>query len=142
MANVNISAGNFTVVDGYFAFFDSTSDMLFYRTDDGATAFSYPLDILLNNAAICIEYDGVNFWTLENPSSPIDTVYIKRWKIDNYICKLQDTFTMAPSASHKYESNAFTVEHYHTTVTGLEYLAGTQPWIGVPVEYSDKIVTI
>jgi len=104
---------NFTVDQGYFYTFDYAQDNLLQKTDDGNTSFSYPFDVLLSNDVKSSEFDGVYFWSLENPSG--DNIYIKRWKIDNYICKLQQTFSFIGGGSHKYDVNAFSVEHYHTS---------------------------
>jgi hypothetical protein len=51
-----------------------------------------------------------------------DTTTIRQWKLDNYLCKLQNVFTMAAGsfqipAGHKFQSSAFSVEHYHTTLS-------------------------
>lgn len=110
---------NFTVDQGYFYTFDHDQDSLLQKTDDGNTAFSYPFDTLLANTADDIvksaEFDGVYFWSLQNKS---DRVSIKRWKIDNYVCKLQQTFDYLDSdPSHTYDSQAFSVAHYHTQLS-------------------------
>jgi hypothetical protein len=105
---------NFTAHDGYFFVFDPWLDNLLQKTDDGNTAFSYPFDILLTNAVKDAQYDGVYFWSEENPGGGI--VYIKKWKIDNYVCKLQRTFTLSGSVSHTYSSETFSVAHYHTSL--------------------------
>jgi len=110
---------NFTVDQGYFYTFDHDQDSLLQKTDDGNTAFSYPFDTLMSNASTDIvksaEFDGVYFWSLQNKS---DRISIKRWKIDNYICKLQQTFDYLDSdPSHTYDSQAFSIAHYHTQLS-------------------------
>ena len=42
--NIKLSKPNFTTKDGYFLTFDEVQDALLQKTDDGNTAFSYPLD--------------------------------------------------------------------------------------------------
>jgi len=133
---------NFTVdQEGYFYTFDHDQDSLLQKTDDGNTAFSYPFDVLLGNTADDIvkstEYNGVYFWTLQNLSG--DDVSIKRWKIDNYICKLQQTFTVLSGTGpipgdHIFDSVAFSVEHYHTTLASGVAVSGTTLYLD---EYSD-----
>lgn len=113
--NIKLTKQNFTVVGGYFYTFDEAQDALLQKTDDGNTAFSYPLDTLISTAVISLEYDGVNFWTLQDGAT--NEVIIKRWRIDNYVCKLQETFTFSPDASHNYVVDTFTVAHYHTALT-------------------------
>ena len=120
--NIKLIAGqqaNFTVSNGYFYTFDHDQDNLLQKTDDGNTAFSYPFDTLLANTAnddvTSTEFDGVYFWSLQNRS---DRVSIKQWKIENYVCKLQRAFNYLDSdSSHNYDSDAFSVEHYHTQFT-------------------------
>jgi hypothetical protein len=110
---------NFTVDQGYFYTFDHDQDSLLQKTDDGNTAFSYPFDTLMANTAADVvksaEFDGVYFWSLQNKS---DRVSIKRWKIDNYVCKLQQTFDYLDSdPNNTYDSQAFSVAHYHTQLS-------------------------
>jgi len=125
-----------TVVDGYFAYFDYNKDSLFYKTDDGIIAFSYPLDTLITADIIKgVEYDGVNFWTLEQTDTT--NALIRRWRVENYICKQKQTISLTASANHVYKSNAFTVEHYHTTVTGT-YGIGSGS-VGIPGGYGTKL---
>ena len=104
--NIRFLKSNMTVIDGYFYMFDQDWDALVQKLDDGTVSFTYPLDTLISNPVKSLEFDGVNFWTLEG------SVVIKRWKIENNTCNLQDTFNLSPG----YSSEAFTVEHYHTTV--------------------------
>lgn len=115
---------NFCVHQGYFFTFDHQLDNLLQKTDDGNTAFSYPFDVLLNSAVRDAQFDGVYFWSLENslwmePPGPYSaaTVTIKRWKIENYVCKLQRTFIYTSSGSHSYNSSAIGIEHYHTSLS-------------------------
>lgn len=139
MANISFSKQNMTTDNGYFYMFDETYDVLVQKVDDGTTSFSYPLDTVLSNPIISLEYDGVNFWTLEDLTSELSTasMRIRRWYIDNYVCKLQNTFNFTESGSHKYNSNAFSIEHYHTTVTGT-YSAGATN-IGIGTGYGTKL---
>ena len=112
--NIKLRKANFTVKDGYFFTFDDDQDALLQKTDDGNTAFSYPCDTLLSNTIRSLEFDGVYFWSLENDGG---TYKIKQWKIDNYICKLQNTYDMSFGSGHTISTNCFTVEHYHTKIT-------------------------
>lgn len=112
--NVKLKYRNFTVDQGYFYTFDHNLDGLYQKTDDGNTAFSYPLSNTISNEVISAEFDGVYFWSLEDPSDY--NIIVRQWEIDNYICKLQRTFYFTETVSHKYQSAAFSVEHYHTTL--------------------------
>jgi len=110
---------NFTAHDGYFFTFDHGQDNLLQKTDDGNTAFSYPFDILLTNAVKDAQFDGVYFWSEENPGGGV--VYIKKWKIDNYVCKLQQTFTLSSGTvvGSTFGSETFSVAHYHTSLASI-----------------------
>lgn len=112
--NISLNKSNFTVSDGYFYTFNEDQDALLQKTDDGNTAFSYPCDILLDNTVKSLEYDGVNFWSLESAST---TLLIKRWRIENYLAKLKQTITLNSSGSVTYNADCFTIEHYHTQLS-------------------------
>ena len=112
--NVTLRKQNVTMVDGYFYMFDQDQDALIVKTDDGTQAYSYPLDTTLSNQVVSLEHDGRNFWTLENPGG--DIIIVKRWNFENYVLKLRDDFTMNPTGSHKYQSEAMAIEHYHLRI--------------------------
>ena len=124
---------NLTVYQGYFYVFDYRQDNIIVKTDDGNTAFSYPLDTALGSPQVTsTEFDGVYFWSLQNQEPGADDIEIRQWKIDNFVAKLQNTFTYTNSGSHKYDSIAFSVEHYHDTfgntvsgTTNITITAGT-----------------
>lgn len=109
--NIRLKEPNLTVVDGYYYMMDNDTDSLIVKTDDGTQAFSYPLDTTLGgNNVVSMEHDGRNFWSLED-----GTGTIKRWCLDNYVCKLRNTYNTGYTGS-----DAFTVEHYHLEFTGTE----------------------
>lgn len=116
--NIKFRKANLVNVDGYFYMMDEDVDSLIVKTDDGTQAFSYPLSSTMSNSVTSMEHDGRNFWTLE--TSDTNEVTIKRWYINNYVCKLRNTFVMSPTGSHNYQSEAFTVEHYHRAFSGNE----------------------
>ena len=97
---------------------DEDTDSLILKTDDGTVSFSYPLDETITNTVLSLEYDGYNLWTMENTAT--DQMTVKRWYINNYVCTLRNTFDFIPSGSHKFSSNAFTIEHYHTAFSSYE----------------------
>ena len=130
---------NVTVHQGYFFTFDYGQDNLLQKTDDGNTAFSYPFDVLLTGAVYDAQFDGVYFWSEENsnygsPSTPA-TVTIKRWKIENYVCKLQQTFVYTSDGSNSYNSSAIGIEHYHTTLSAPVTSGATTIYLD---KYSDN----
>jgi len=135
-ANINFKIGHFTLADGYFYMFDDDTNVLFQRTADSCTSFSFPLDNILTSEVLSLEYDGVNYWTLEQSAQ--ENITIRRWVVDNYVCKQQQIINLNAGFGHKYESNAFTVEHYHTTLSG-SVLSGSDK---LPVlEYWDKMAS-
>jgi hypothetical protein len=138
--NIQTKYRNFTGGDGYFYYFDQAQDNLIVKTDDGNIAFTYPLDTAITNEVVSLEFDGFNFWTLENPSG---SVIIRRWQIDNYVCVLQYTKNLTDDGSNTYDSNAMTVEHYHFAfgadeTTGQNNISTTDPK-GIVTDISDKI---
>ena len=63
-----------------------------------------------------------DYWKLIATGDTIVDVVVRRWEIENYACKLRQTFNMLASVSgtgapHTYSSEAFSVEHYHTTLS-------------------------
>jgi hypothetical protein len=109
--NISFRKRNLAMVDGYFYMMDENQDAMIVKTDDGTQAYSYPLDTTISNQVVSMEYDGRNFWTMENPDS--DDCLIKRWNFENYVLKQRDEFEINRNASHRFDSNAMTVEHYH-----------------------------
>lgn len=89
--NIVFKYPNMFVKDGYFYMFDHDLDVLVQKVDDGSTAFTYPLDSVLSTQVKGIEYGGGYFWTLQDEGSNIN---IKKWKIDNFLCKLVDSHTI------------------------------------------------
>jgi len=110
--NLMLRKRNFTIDNGYFYSFDEDQDNLLQKTDDGNTSFSYPFDTLMTAQCLSLEFDGVYFWSLHDPGGNDMVLY--RWKIDNYVCKLQETINFTAGA-HNYDSEAFSVQHYHDT---------------------------
>jgi len=122
--NLRFRKPHLAFVEGYFYMFDDDTDMLLVKSDDGATAFSYPFDIVLDSTIISVEYDGINFWTMEvgpvddsGEEDLYDIMIIRRWRIENYICCLKEVITLDDS-ENIYTSDTFTVEHYHCTISG------------------------
>ncbi len=117
--NIRLKEPNLAVVDGYYYMMDNDTDSLIVKTDDGTQAYSYPLDTTLGgNNVVSTEHDGRNFWSLEDSGSD---VIIRRWYLDNYVCKQRNQFTISSVTSE-----AFTVEHYHVEFSGNESAGQTQ----------------
>ena len=130
--NINLRKANMTLIDGYFYFFDNEWDTLVQKVDDGEIAFTYPLHTVITNPVISLEHDGINFWTLQDGAA--GEAVIKRWQIENNICELKDTTTLSPG----FDSDAFTVEHYHTGLVST--ISGGNTIIQTSAYYSTVIV--
>lgn len=124
--NIKLRKQNFTVSNGYFYTIENDRGNLLQKSDDGNTCFSFPLDVLYTSTSQeigSLEFDGVYFWAMEDTGS---NMQIKRWKIDNYICKLQQTINFVTTVSgHNYASSAFSVAHYHDTLASGVSASGT-----------------
>ena len=107
-----------TFVDGYFYMIVEDDDLLVQKLDDGSTAFSYPLGVLLTDTVSSLEHDGINFWSMHDITGGVS---INRWQIENSIVKLKDTFDFTPN----FDSDAFTVGHYHDTLASGVTTSGT-----------------
>lgn len=116
--NIRLRKQNFAMVNGYFWMVDNDTDSVVVKTDDGTLAYSYPLDTVITNEVSSLEFDGYNLWTMQTTAT--DTVSIKRWYINNYVCTLRNTFDFVPGPSHRYDADCFTVEHYHTEFSSDE----------------------
>lgn len=121
--NIRLNKGNFTVVNGYFWMMNEDLDVIIVKTDDGTQAYSYPLGSVISNPILSLEFDGRNIWSMEQ--SATDQITIKRWHISNYVCEIRDTFVMVPGGTHKYDADAFTVEHYHIQFSANEGIGET-----------------
>ena len=130
--NLNFRKANMTYDDGYFYMFDESWDTLVQKLADGGIAFSYPLSDIISTAVASLEYDGVNFWTLQDPGG--GTITIRRWQIENSVCWLQDSFNLST-----FDSDTFTVEHYHTDFDATA--SGGSSTIQTGIDYSTVIVS-
>jgi hypothetical protein len=121
--NIRLRKPNITMVDGYFWMVDEDTDSLVVKTDDGTLAYSYPLDNTITQTVKSLEYDGRNLWTLRATNT--DEITIDRWYINNYVCVRRNSFVLVPGVAHKYNVDAFTVEHYHTIFSITEPAGST-----------------
>lgn len=120
--NIKLRKRNFTVSEGYFYTIEEDRDNLLQKSDDGNTCFSYPLSDLITQQPLSLEFDGMYFWALVGTGADMR---IQRWKIDNYVCKLQQTIDFVSDGSHTYASEAFSVAHYHDTLASGITASGT-----------------
>lgn len=116
--NLRLLQPNVVRIDGYFYHIPDNADVLYKKTDDGTNAYSYALDTGLSNSITSIEFDGRWFWTLENTNT-YDSI-VKRWRIDDFILKLDRTYTLTSgSFGFPYKIDAFTVEHFGANLSSV-----------------------
>ncbi len=116
--NIRLINPNMSRKDGYFFSFDEETDTLIQKADDGTLAFAYPLDTPIDREITSLEYDGESFWSMEDKTDTSDEGFrIRRWTIENFVMVLQQTFNFSSDASNTFESNAFTVERYASTLS-------------------------
>lgn len=82
------------------------------------------MDSDIQNPVVSLEYDGKYFWTLENPGG--DDIVIKKWLISGFICRLQRTYSLNGTASQKFFSRAFAIEHYDRVLASAYGPGATQ----------------
>jgi hypothetical protein len=116
--NIRLINPNMTRKDGYFMSFDEETDTMIQKADDGTLAFAYPLDTPVDREISSLEYDGESFWTMENKTAtPSEGFRIRRWTIENFVMVLQQTFNFSSGAVDTFESDAFTIERYASTLS-------------------------
>jgi hypothetical protein len=123
--NIRLGKTNFTTDGVFFYSILEDSQVLQVKVDDGTVAFTYPLDTAPSYAIKELEWDGVFFWSLEDSKTGgnVDGFVIRKWAIEDSICKLINTYSFVDDATHTYRASAFSVEHYRTSV-GLGNNAG------------------
>lgn len=115
--NIKLEYPNMACVDGYFYNMDHSLGILRQKVSGGSTACSYPLDNLLSDQVNDLEYDGVNFWSINYGGGGVN---VRRWKIEDNVCKMKDSFNIVSVAS-----TAFAVESYDTTLASGVVVSGT-----------------
>ncbi len=135
--NIRNKYPHLIINNGYFYMFDHTTDMLLQKTDDGNTAFSYPLDTLISSTIINADYDGVFYWTMED-GAVTDSTILRRWAIENYVAVQKQTISLSPIAGHKYNTDCFCVEHYHTSLSGTVVSGTSTLWVN---GFEDKLTS-
>ena len=112
-ANIRLQDPNFTYDGEYFYCLLKDANVLQVKTDDGNTAFSYPVDTSIANTVETLEWDGVYFWSLEDTGTGFK---IRKWALDDFILKQITSFTFTTAATHDYDADDFAVEHYRFTM--------------------------
>lgn len=119
MANENIRfpREHMALRDNYFYYFDERNDTLNQKVSNGKISFIFPLDTPLGSKQVeAMEYDGYYFWTLQEGTTNED-VLIKKWYIENFVCKLGHTIELSHDVDHKFNCPSFSLEYYNTALT-------------------------
>jgi len=80
------------------------------------------------------EHDGINFWTMQSYAGNAG-VLARRWQTSNYTCDLKE---QRPIISN-FDSEAFTVEHYHTVLSTA--VSGGDTLMQTDLYYNTTIVS-
>lgn len=111
--NIRFQEGNFTSDGVYFYSMLDGSQVLQQKVDDGSIAFTYPLDTAVGGNIEELQWDGVNFWSIEDSGTGFS---VRKWGIQAFVCKQQQKIDFNNDATHTYDSDAFALEHYRLTV--------------------------
>jgi hypothetical protein len=131
--NIRLSKPNFTTDGSFFYFIHETAQVLYAKVDDGSQSFTYPLDTTPSQPIKSLEWDGVFFWSLEDhiTTVTVDGFVIRKWVLDDFICKQISVYTFVDSATHTYRSSSFAVEHYRTSIGLGNNDGGGNGYLGV-----------
>lgn len=136
--NIRFPRSHMSIKDGYFYYFDERNGTLVRKTCDGTLAFIWPIEGSLGtNQVKSVEYDGNFFWTLQQGTEETDSV-IKKWVVDNYVCKLSDTITLSHTVDDNFSCDSFSLEYYTTTLAAEVPIKSSQLTIK---NYYDKITS-
>lgn len=113
--NIRFTEPHMAFVDGYFYMFDNSESMLIKKVSDGSVAYAYPILDTVGSEIKSLEYDGHYFWTLQDGTSPTWDMVLKKWVIEGYFCELKSSVDISYDGTDRYDSECFTLEHYHTT---------------------------
>ncbi len=111
--NIKIKNPNFTINDGYFYTFIHENEILYKKNTEGEVVFTYPIEGDLDNREVleaCC--DGINFWTLQRSPHSSRVRIIKKWRIENYVCKLLNSYTFGDSSNNYFYSKTFSLEYF------------------------------
>jgi len=116
--NIRISENNFTSDGAFFYSILKDAQILQVKVDDGTVAFSYPLDTAPAEDVMELEWDGVYFWSLEmhKTGGEEDGFTIRKWAIDDFVCKQITSFDFVDDATNTYRATSFSVEFYDTSI--------------------------
>lgn len=117
--NIRSTQPHVAVSDNYYyVMYPSPLNFMAKRTDAGDVVMTYPFNYSLSpidNLFYDLQYDGINFWSLEkHPSYSTSRRLIRRWRLENLCLVLKDSWELRGQGSpvENMNGNAFAVEHY------------------------------
>jgi len=117
--NIQFSKDHFAIVDGYFYMFDNDNKVVNCTVADGGMAFSYA-SLTSFNQIHQAHYDGFYFWTMEDGTTAGSDLIFRKWIIEGAFIVQKGKYTLiGSSGEHRYDSDAFCIEHYNTTFSGI-----------------------
>lgn len=122
MANISLEDPNFVYLDNYFYTIDDALQLLLKVCFDGTLAYCYTLDTPVSGQIQSLEYDGINFWSLERGTGRI---IIRKWKLIGLVCTQQAKFEYITTVSETIDSYCFTLENYQTAFGANEVVGQT-----------------
>ncbi len=118
--NIRFNKDHCVVRNGYFYYIDELNNVLYQRTSDGSTVFTYPIIDIVGAPIKCMEFDGHYFWALQQGLTDQDII-IKKYYEDNYVVHLKETLEFFSSSGHSFDVDTFALEFYNTTLSGTVY---------------------
>lgn len=130
MAYENIQSNKpaFCYANGAFVLFQpAPSNMMVVKTSHGDPIQTYPFSHEISlpiegstpGEFLSIQYDGINYWTLEKKPVTVGTEIdinqqriIRRWQIENHVCVLKDSWLLAGQSGEYMNGQAFAIENY------------------------------
>jgi hypothetical protein len=124
--NIQFDEPSFCVAGGYFyEMKPAPTNMLIQKSSYGDPVMNYPFshEIDLSSADddfLSLQFDGINFWSLEKRNVSGDKEkerIMRRWRIENHVCTLQDSWRIRPQGIESMNGQAFAVECYYNKLT-------------------------
>lgn len=130
--NIQINDGNFSFgpAAGFFYTVNRQINSLLQLEADGTVVNTFPMTLSqFRNPILELHYDGTFFWTLEKLPSDLGMV-LKKFRLYPHKTaafpnvtpsefRWQDEITLLNLPGIKYESEAFCIEHYHRSISGV-----------------------
>jgi len=125
--NIRLDVASFCAAGEYFyEMKPAPTNMLIQKSSYGDSVMAYPfsheIDLsLAGGAFLSLQYDGINFWSLEkryiDGQGTEKERILRRWRIENFVCNLKDSWRIRAQGIESINGEAFAIEHYYNTIT-------------------------